>query len=189
MNDCLRLLTDSRRARPSRQQTMRATLDWSYGLLTEIEQAILRLLSLLGDTFTFQAAATIAADSVHSESEVIDTVLRLVAKSLITADMHGAEPHLRLSGLTRAYLRAKLDESSERDTICGRQAKHDRASVGVVRPDDVVASHLSSDDSDESDNISPALAWTYPSAAMVGSPKGSKPLMCSRRGASRKELD
>jgi predicted ATPase/DNA-binding winged helix-turn-helix (wHTH) protein len=165
MDDGLRLLTDSHRTRPSRQLTMRATLDWSYGLLTEIEQAILRRLSLFADTFTFQAAATIAADSVHSEREVIDTVLRLVAKSLITADMHGAEPHLRLPGLTRAYLRAKLDESGERDTIYSRQGKHYRDSIGVVGPDGVVASRLSSVDSDESDNISPTLAWTYPSGS------------------------
>ena len=74
-------------------------------------------------SFTLRAAATVAADSDHSESEIIDNVLELVAKSLIMADKHDLEPRLRLLETTRAYARIKLAESGKCDTIYRRHAE------------------------------------------------------------------
>jgi predicted ATPase len=58
----------------------------------------------------------------HSKSEITDKVMELVAKSLIMADIRGAEPRLRLPETPRAFVRAKLAESGEGDTFFRWQA-------------------------------------------------------------------
>jgi predicted ATPase len=120
-------LTGGRRAALPRQHTMRATLDWSYGLLSEREQAVLRRLSIFAGRFTLRAAAAVAADAVLPEGEIVDQVLELVAKSLIMADVRGADPNLRLLETTRAYARMKLAESGEADAVGRRHAGYYRS--------------------------------------------------------------
>jgi predicted ATPase len=112
----LRTLTGGRRTALPRQQTMRATLDWSYGLLSERQQAVLRRLSVFAGSFTLRAAA-VAADAGQPEGEIVDEVLELIAKSLIMADVRGAEPCLRLFETTRAYAWMKLVESGEASAV------------------------------------------------------------------------
>jgi len=118
----LRLLTVGYRTAPPRHQSMHATLEWGYRLPSDLEQSILCRLSVFAASFTLSAAATMAANIGHSKSEITDKVMELVAKSLVMADMRGAEPHLRLPETTRAYARAKLAESGEGDTFFRRQA-------------------------------------------------------------------
>jgi predicted ATPase/DNA-binding winged helix-turn-helix (wHTH) protein len=127
LEDGLSALTGGRRAALPRQHTMRATLDWSYGLLSEREQAVLRRLSTFAGSFTLRAAAAVAADAVLPEGEIVDQVLELVAKSLIMADVRGADPHLRLLETTRAYARMKLAESGEADAVRRRHAGYYRS--------------------------------------------------------------
>jgi predicted ATPase len=122
MDDCLRLLTFGYRTAPPRHQSMHATLEWGYRLLSELEQSILCRLSVFPASFTLREAATAAADPRHSESEIIHEVLGLVAKSLIMADPQGAEVRLQLPGTTRSYARTKLAEGGERDTSYRRHA-------------------------------------------------------------------
>jgi predicted ATPase len=109
-------LVGGHRTAPARQQTMYATLEWSYALLSDLEQSILRRLSFFDDTFTLRAAAAIATDTGYSESEIINSVLGLVAKSLVMADIQGTEPRLWLLQTTRAYARIKSAESGERES-------------------------------------------------------------------------
>ena len=122
MDDCLRLLTFGYRTAPPRHQSMHATLEWGYRLLSELEQSILCRLSVFPASFTLREAATAAADPRHSESEIIHEVLGLVAKSVIMADPQGAEVRLQLPETTRSYARTKLAEGGERDTSYRRQA-------------------------------------------------------------------
>jgi predicted ATPase len=123
MEDRFRLLTVGYRTAPPRHQTMYATFEWSYRLLSDCEQSVLRRLSTFAATsFTLSATATLAADTDRSESEIVDTVLELVAKSLVVADVQSAEPRLRLLETTRAYARTKLTENAECDTLSYRQA-------------------------------------------------------------------
>lgn len=82
---------------------MMATLDWSYALLSEAEQVLLRRLPVFAGSFTPQAAAAAAADAVQSKSEIIDQVLELVAKSPALADVRDANPRLRMMKTTRFY--------------------------------------------------------------------------------------
>ena len=129
LEDSLQLLTSGHRNLHPRQQSMSATLDWSYRLLTELEQSILRRISVFDGNFTLRAAAATAADCGQLECEITDHVLELVAKSLILADMRGAEPRLWLLKTTRAYALRKLAESGERGEIILRHTEHDRKSL------------------------------------------------------------
>ena len=67
-----------------------------------------------------------ATDATHPESEIIDQVAELVSKSLVAADVGGAEPRLRLLETTRVYARSKLAESGEVDAIGRRHAEYYR---------------------------------------------------------------
>lgn len=93
-----------------RQQTMRATLEWSYDLLSDVEQAVLRRLSIFAGDFTLQGAAAAISDDTISSSRIIDHIADLVDKSLVASEIDHAEPRLHLLATTRAYARAKHAE-------------------------------------------------------------------------------
>src|SRR5216683_1696065 len=115
LDDRLGVLTSGRRTALARHQTMRAALDWSYDLLTASEQMVFLCLAIFSGGFTLAAAAAVASDAGHPGDEVVDRVLELAAKSLITADVDDAEPRFRLLDTTRAYALEKLAESGERE--------------------------------------------------------------------------
>jgi predicted ATPase/DNA-binding winged helix-turn-helix (wHTH) protein len=125
LDDRFNLLTGGRRTALPRQQTLRATLDWSYELLTEPERAVLRHLSLFMGGLTLEAATHAAASAGISESGVIDCVGNLVDKSLVTADV-GIEVRYRLLETTRAYALEKLIESGEHGDVARRHAEYYR---------------------------------------------------------------
>src|SRR5713101_9819328 len=113
LDDRFRLLTGGHRTALPRHQTLRATLDWSHELLTESDRVILRRLAVFAGAFTLEAASAVAASVDISAAEVVDCVANLVGKSLLSADVAGAMADYRLLETTRAYARAKLDESRE----------------------------------------------------------------------------
>jgi predicted ATPase len=128
----LRLPATRRRTAAPRHQTLRAVLDWSYRLLTEEEQRVLRRLSVLAGSFTMEAAAAIGADPTDTESQMVDQVVALVAKSLVAADGNGSDTRLRLLATTRAYAFERLAESGEVDAIAQRQARLSQHSPGAA---------------------------------------------------------
>jgi predicted ATPase len=101
-------------------------LDWSYRLLTEGEQRLLRRLAIFADGFTLADAAP-AADMAHPDGEIADRMAALVAKSLVATDRDEPEPRFRLPALTRAYALEKLAESGEGDRIRQCRAASSRA--------------------------------------------------------------
>ena len=125
LDDRFRLLTGGRRTLP-RHQTMRATLDWSYELLSESERLVLRRLGVFVGAFTLDAASAVAASVDIPASEVTDAVADLVGKSLVSTDVGGASLHYRLLETTRAYAREKLIESAELERVAPRHAEHYR---------------------------------------------------------------
>src|SRR6202162_2227797 len=96
LDDRFRLLAGGRRTALPRHQTLRATLDWSYELLTEPERVVLGRLAIFAGGFTLQAASVIAADEEIAASEVVDCVANLVSKSLVAVDVGGPEARYRL---------------------------------------------------------------------------------------------
>jgi len=124
LEDRLRLLTIGRRTALPRHRTMRATLDWSFGLLTPAEQTVFARLSVFAGGFTLAAAAAIAADETLRGNEIVDLVLKLTTKSLVCADVDAVEPQFRLLQITRAYGLEKLIGRGEHDAIFRRHAEH-----------------------------------------------------------------
>jgi non-specific serine/threonine protein kinase len=87
----LRLLTSGDRNAPTRQQTLRATLDWSYGLLTEYEQRLLQRLSVFAGSWTLEAAEAVCASDDLPSEQVLDALGRLVDKSLVIVERYTDE--------------------------------------------------------------------------------------------------
>jgi predicted ATPase/DNA-binding winged helix-turn-helix (wHTH) protein len=126
LDDSLGLPTNISRSASQRQQSMRATLDWSYGLLTEPQRVALRRLSIFPGEFTLRAAGAVISDEGRPHVHMIPLISELVTKSLVIAETGGAEPRLRLLHTTRAHVFAKLAESGELDAIRRRFAEYTR---------------------------------------------------------------
>src|SRR3990167_6943295 len=108
----------------ARQQSLRASLDWSYALLTPIEQFVLQRFALFKVAVTLdQAIGAIACKAVGSAG-IFDAVIQLVAKSLLLAEMGDEVVHYRLLNCTRAYALEKLQESDEFRLVRERYARH-----------------------------------------------------------------
>jgi predicted ATPase len=163
LDNSLPLLTAWRRTAMPRHRTMRAVVDWSYGLLSEGEQRFFRALGVFAGGFTVDAAAAVAIDAADTPCEATNRLADLVAKSLLVADVSGARPRFRLLDTTRAYAIEKLDENGERERIADRHAEYYRglfehAEVeAVARP----ADEWLADYGREIDNLRAALDWAF----------------------------
>jgi len=111
LDDCLALLTRSRRTAQARHRTLRATLDWSYELLPEVEKIVLRRLAVFAASFSKEGAVAVAAGDGVSEREVLEGLENLAAKSLINISIDGGRLSYHLLQLTRAYAKEKLADS------------------------------------------------------------------------------
>lgn len=112
-----------RRHAPTRHSTLAALLDWSYRLLSPVEQAVLRRLSVFRSGFSTAMAEQVVADAEIGAEDVQETLLDLAAKSLV-APGRGDDPDLRrLLDTTRAYAGQKLDEAGERKAVSLRHAR------------------------------------------------------------------
>ena len=122
LEDCL-LLTKGHHTAPPRHQTLRATLDWSYGLLSGTERVILRRIAVFPCGFDLTSASAVAAGDDVSAADMFDGISNLGAKSLITADVTGEQVLFRLLDATRAYALEKLDACNETAAIRRRHAE------------------------------------------------------------------
>ena len=125
LDDRFRVLTSGRRTAMPRHRTLGATLDWSYQLLSEAEQAVLRRLSVFAGDFPLEAAVAVAADP--GSSDMVDHLANLVGKSLIAADPRGAVAQYRLLDTMRLYAFEKLKSSGELPQAARRHAAYYRA--------------------------------------------------------------
>jgi predicted ATPase len=120
LGEQLDLLTHGGRSRPDRQQTMRATLDWSHQLLAPDEQTVFRRLSIFAGGFTLDAAEEVAGGTGGPGAGVIEALEGLVSRSLLELDHDRAEPRLRMLEPVRQYAAEQLRQAGERDEIVRR---------------------------------------------------------------------
>ena len=125
LDDRFRLLTAGRRTALPRHQTLGAALDWSYQLLPEEEQAVLRRLSVFAGEFPLEAAVAVTADP--GSPDIVDSLANLVGKSLVAADPRGDVSQYRLLDTTRLYALEKLKSLGEFRQIARRHAEYYRA--------------------------------------------------------------
>jgi predicted ATPase len=118
-----RLLNRGRRTAPARQQTLRATLDWSYELLPALEKASLRRLSVFPASFSLDAAAALIGTDEPMVLPCL-TISQLVAKSLVSTEVTDEQVHYRLLDTTRTYALEKLHEAAEEQQVRRRHAQY-----------------------------------------------------------------
>jgi predicted ATPase/DNA-binding winged helix-turn-helix (wHTH) protein len=115
------LLWHGRRTALPRHQTLNAMLDWSYKQLSEHEKVVLCRLSVFVGDFTLQAAGSVASEPEAGEAGVIDAVVSLATKFLISTTVIDKST-CRLLDTTRAYAAAKLAEHGDADRVARRHA-------------------------------------------------------------------
>jgi predicted ATPase/ribosome-binding protein aMBF1 (putative translation factor) len=122
LDDRLRLLTVGDRTALPRQQTMRATIDWSYDLLTPPAQRLFERLSVFAGGCTIDATKAICSYEPLSEDSILDLMSSLVGKSLVLAELEGLQPRYRLLEPFREYAREKLEGRGEHPVVARRHA-------------------------------------------------------------------
>ena len=113
LDDRFRLLTAGPRTALPRQQTLRATVDWSYALLAEPAQTLLRRLSVFAGGWTFEAAEAVAAGDGIQAYAVLDLLAQLVDESLVIAEEQRDSVRYRLLETIREYAAERLREAGE----------------------------------------------------------------------------
>lgn len=110
LGDCFRLLTGSSRSAPTRQQTLKATLGWSYDLLSRPEQTVFRRLSAFPGGWCLEAAEAVCQGDGLDGEDVLDVLTRLVDKSLVLVQEQGSEVRYHLLEPVRQYAEQHLAE-------------------------------------------------------------------------------
>jgi predicted ATPase/DNA-binding CsgD family transcriptional regulator len=132
LHDRFRLLTGGARTAVRRQQTLRASVDWSHALLTEPERVLFRGLAAFLGGFDFDAAQAVAGGGDVQRYQVLDQLTLLVDKSLVVTDNSGARTRYRLLETVRQYALEKLGESGEADAVRSRHRDHFTAMAAVL---------------------------------------------------------
>ena len=166
----LTLLWQGSRTAPPRHQTLHAALDWSYGLLSELERVVLRRLAVFVGHFTLDAALEVVTSATVDRSTVFGAIDSLVAKSMVATRPIGAMMRYRLLDTTRAYaLDISLDDAEATD-LAVRHATYYRRwleqtgtewatlSTGVERTPHFAALN----------NVRAALEWSFGQSGDVG---------------------
>jgi predicted ATPase/DNA-binding winged helix-turn-helix (wHTH) protein len=123
LDDQFKILTGGYRTALPRHQTLRATIDWSYELLSEPERMVLCRLAIFPGGFALDAASDVAAGAEIAALDAIEYITSLVSKSLVGADISGGSQRFRLLETTRAYALEKLAERGEFELAARRHAE------------------------------------------------------------------
>ena len=122
----LTLLWLGPRTAPPRQKTLQATLDWSYGLLSDLERVVLRRLAVFVGHFTIDAALAVVTSATVDQALVFGAIDSLVAKSMVATRPIGAMMRYRLLDTTRAYVLGISLDDAELADLAARHATYYR---------------------------------------------------------------
>jgi non-specific serine/threonine protein kinase len=167
LNDSFRMLVRRNRAEVARHQTLRATIDWSYGLLTSEERTLFNSLAVFAGGWTLEAVQAVCTSPIagadqSGENDVVDLLARLVDKSLVVASgqtIHGRR--YRLLETVRQYAREKLADAGDVAAIHQRHLRYFCDFVTEIEPRINTArrvEHLAQLHT-EHDNVRTALRW------------------------------
>ena len=120
LEDRFRLLTGGARSTVPRQQTLRASIDWSHRLLGENERALFRRLAVFAGGFSLDAAEEVCAGDELERDAILDVLTSLVDKSLIVVDEWGVFARYRLLETVRQYALERLTAAGERGVLRDR---------------------------------------------------------------------
>lgn len=122
--DRFRMLTGSTRAVMPRQQTLRASVDWSHDLLDETERSVFRRLAVFSAPFDLDAAEAVAASEELPSLQVLDVLTQLVDKSLVVVGEGETTTRYSMLETIREYAMERLNDSGEKEEVLGRHRDH-----------------------------------------------------------------
>jgi predicted ATPase/DNA-binding SARP family transcriptional activator len=122
LDDRFQFLVSWRRLSPARHRTLRATMDWSYELLSDDGREFLDRLSVFAGGFTLASAAAVCLEGADQDG--VELVGRLVEASLIVPEEHDGRTRYRLLETVRQYAAERLESRGETAAVRGRHADH-----------------------------------------------------------------
>jgi predicted ATPase/transcriptional regulator with XRE-family HTH domain len=156
------VLTGGSRMKLPRQQTVRATIDWSYDLLDAHERTLFRRLAVFAAGFSLEAVMAICSDEGIDEWRIVELLGSLVDKSLVTAEQCHAAQRYRMLETVRAYALEKAYDANDVGTFSRRHAEYytalaERAQAAFKTAPSAVAWAASLDE--ELENVRAGLDW------------------------------
>jgi non-specific serine/threonine protein kinase len=133
LDDCFRLLTGGDQTAMPRQQTLRASIDWSHDLLSAPERVVLRRLAVFAGGWTLEAAEAVVAGGEVGAADVVDLLGHLVEKSLVAVDALGER--YQLLETVRQYALERLEESGEASAVRDRHLAFHLDLAAKARPE------------------------------------------------------
>jgi predicted ATPase/class 3 adenylate cyclase len=172
LDDRFRLLTGGARTALPRQQTLRALIDWSYGLLSENERLLLRRLSVFVGGWALEAAEEVCSGNGLAPDDVLDLLTQLVNKSLVVVmeASPSGETRFRMLETIRQYAREKLLETGGGELVRDRHLAYfvrlvKQVEPELCRPNQVFWSNRLEE---EIDNLRIALEWALATDVEAG---------------------
>ena len=160
LHDRFRLLTGGSRTAVRRQQTLRASVDWSHALLTDTERVLFRRLAVFLGGFDLDAAQAVAGADGVERYQVLDQLTLLVDKSLVVAENTSGRTRYRLLETVRQYALEKLSESGEADAVRSRHRDYYTSMAALLDAPARTDYEQRLDQVDvEMDNLRSALGW------------------------------
>jgi predicted ATPase/DNA-binding winged helix-turn-helix (wHTH) protein len=157
------LLKLSRRTAVPRHRTLKATLDWSYDLLSDAERIVFRRIAPFVGHFALEGARHVAGELGANAGDICDAIAGLVEKSLLAAQVDEAQAQYRLLDTTRAYALEKLGQHGEFDPISLRHAEYviqqlesQKETLSALPRAETVAAY-----SGQLSNVRSALEWSF----------------------------
>jgi predicted ATPase len=161
LHDRFRLLTGGARTAVRRQQTLRASVDWSHALLTEPERVLFRRLAAFMGGFNLDAAQAVAGGGEVERYQVLDQLTLLVDKSLVVAEDSRGRTRYQLLETVRQYAQEKLGESGEADAVRSRHRDQFTALAAILdAPAGSDYEQRIAQAETEIDNLRAAFAWS-----------------------------
>jgi predicted ATPase len=162
LRDRFELLTSGRRTALPRHRTLRATLDWSFELLTEAERQLLRRLAIFTGPFSLAAACAVTGEAM-TPGEVAVGIADLVGKSLVIRTADPETTQFRLLETTRAYALDRLNAIGALAEVARRHADYFLgilATLDDVRQSQPANEYLATF-RHHADEIHAALEWSF----------------------------
>lgn len=163
------LIGGSRTALP-RHRTLRATMDWSFKLLSEEERMLFRRLAVFAGTCSLDAVESICSGDGIAKDRVLILLASLIDKSLVTCESNDGTARYRLLDTIREYGQVKLQQSAESQRVRNRHldfflALAEKAETGLLGAEQLVwLRRLGA----EHDNLRTALKWSEGDRNRVG---------------------
>jgi predicted ATPase/DNA-binding XRE family transcriptional regulator len=134
LQERFRLLTTGNRTAPPRHQTLQATIDWSYNLLSSAEKSVFQRLSVFINGWTLEAAESICSGGDIRPEDIMNVLTNLTNKSLVIVEEKHVGTRYWMLETLRQYANERLVELGEREQLCDRHLDYFSHLAETARP-------------------------------------------------------